>query len=328
VLSGFVLAHAYGGGLHARSDLQRFAWRRIGRLWPLHVCLLACFVVIELVLLAAQSRGLLAGFRPAFSDTSPASAIPTNLALVQALGFHDSPTFNRPSWSISTELYGNLLLGLMWLLVPARRAVHAAAAVAVASALVVLVFSPDYMRTVVGLAFFRCLYGLMAGCLVHELHCRLKDGRLPAPTLVEVTALAAVVLYVHIAGDGVWTMLAPLVFAAGILVFAREAGALSRLFTTSPFLKLGDWSYSIYMVHYLVLVLIAIVARLAETMLGVSLMEPVQVGAATIKLFTAGGKLAMDLATIAYLGVVVLIAAGTYRLIEMPARAWFNARSR
>ncbi len=45
---------------------------------------------------------------------------------------------------------------------------------------------------------------------------------------------------------------------------------------------------------------------------------------ATIKLITAGGKSAMDLAACIYLVVVVALASITYRFIEMPARERFN----
>lgn len=328
VLSGFVIAHAYSERIGSWRGFANFAVRRIGRLWPLHIALLLAFIAIEIVLLIAQSRGLLAGFRPAFTDSSPVAAIPTNVLLIQALGMHDFPTFNRPSWSISTELYGNLLLGLIWMLLPSRRALLAALVVAALSAVAVFTFSPAYLRTVVGVAFFRCLYGLMIGYLIYEFLRRTIGGRLPAASLVEIACLTIVAAYVWSAGETVWTMAAPLIFGAAILVFAREEGVISRLLRSAPFVRLGEWSYSIYMVHYLILTFIAVAVRMAEPTLGMTIAQPIDVGGATIKLITAGGRTAMDVMAILYLAIVVAVAAGTYRLIEVPTRDRFNGWAR
>ena len=47
VLSGFLICSAYGERLKAWSDVLSFAQARFARLWPLHVAMLAVFVVIE-----------------------------------------------------------------------------------------------------------------------------------------------------------------------------------------------------------------------------------------------------------------------------------------
>src|SRR5690606_39856368 len=48
VLSGFVIAHAYAGRLATARDGRRFMVRRLGRVWPLHVLVLAAFIGLEL----------------------------------------------------------------------------------------------------------------------------------------------------------------------------------------------------------------------------------------------------------------------------------------
>src|ERR1700743_2555768 len=52
VLSGFVIAHAYGDRLEKTPQIKDFVLRRIGRLWPLHVAVLLGFVALELAHLA------------------------------------------------------------------------------------------------------------------------------------------------------------------------------------------------------------------------------------------------------------------------------------
>src|SRR5690606_39116617 len=71
VLSGFVIAHAYGARLTGGAELGDFLVRRIGRLWPLHLATLGALVALEAIryLLAARF-----GFevRPPFAgETSP-----------------------------------------------------------------------------------------------------------------------------------------------------------------------------------------------------------------------------------------------------------------
>ncbi len=47
-LSGFVLCHAYGRRLNDGADGVRFMAMRFARLWPLHIVMLALFVLLEL----------------------------------------------------------------------------------------------------------------------------------------------------------------------------------------------------------------------------------------------------------------------------------------
>jgi peptidoglycan/LPS O-acetylase OafA/YrhL len=44
VLSGFVIAHAYAARLKTAADAGRFMVRRFGRIWPMHVLMLAAYV--------------------------------------------------------------------------------------------------------------------------------------------------------------------------------------------------------------------------------------------------------------------------------------------
>src|SRR3990167_7225439 len=49
VLSGFVIAHAYAERLKTGADAGRFMVRRFGRIWPMHVLMLAAYVGLVLV---------------------------------------------------------------------------------------------------------------------------------------------------------------------------------------------------------------------------------------------------------------------------------------
>ncbi len=55
ILSGFVLAHVY---ISKPTPVVEFAWRRLARLYPLHVFALAMFAVLQVAKLVAEHTGL------------------------------------------------------------------------------------------------------------------------------------------------------------------------------------------------------------------------------------------------------------------------------
>src|SRR5882724_9776652 len=105
VLSGFVISHAYRGRLSDWREARSFVVRRVGRLWPLHMAVLALFILLEALKLAVVSTGHVGGDSLAFTDTKAFDAIAANIVLIQSLGVYDHLTWNFPSWSISTEFY-------------------------------------------------------------------------------------------------------------------------------------------------------------------------------------------------------------------------------
>ncbi|MEZ5909461.1 MAG: acyltransferase [Hyphomicrobiaceae bacterium] len=326
VLSGFVIAHAYGDALTTRSDVLRYAIRRFGRLWPLHVVMLAVFVLAEGGLSLVQAFGLKLANRPPFTDPNTPSAIISNVLLIHALGVHDQPTWNLPSWSISTELYVNFLFAVMAAVLGRRLLVGALIACA-GSLLVLGLYSPHYIKTVVGLAVARCILGFFAGYLAYRIWQASARLRLPWPTVAEVGTALGVGVFVSLAGSGPYSLLAPFVFLAAVWVFAFEAGPLSRLLTTRPLQFIGELSYSIYMVHLIIVVGIAIAAKLLVRVTGVNVFVDVTLAEASQKVISFGHPLLMDLMALIYLGVVIGVSALTYRYVEIPARRYFNGLS-
>src|SRR5205085_1024192 len=90
-----------GGGI---GEAANFLARRIARIWPLHVFMLAGAVAF---VLAVAATG-----RPA-SDHYPWSELPLHLALMQNWGLTGALTWNDPAWSISCEFAAYLLFPLL-----------------------------------------------------------------------------------------------------------------------------------------------------------------------------------------------------------------------
>ncbi len=80
-----------------------------------------------------------------------------------------------------------------------------------------------------------------------------RVGAFAAPGLaLEIGVLVLAGLWMALTGKNVSSMLAPLVFAAVVVVFSHGTGAVSRFLRSKPVQALGLWSYSIYLVHTII----------------------------------------------------------------------------
>lgn len=300
-------------------------WRRLGRLWPLHVALLGAFVALEVSEpVIAMVLGVERRAHTAFDPGSSAliAAIPSNLLLLHGMGVHDRLTWNIPSWSISAEFWTYAVFALVVVL--ARRcSAMVAIAIGCLGVVVLAVASTRLIAADFDLGFFRCLYGFFTGHLVYRL-IRAVPVKIPVPSLMEAGMLAVVVLFVSGAGGTRFEFAAPLVFAAAVLVFAFERGAISHALKSQPFGALGLYSYSIYMVHGLVIAITHRGLTVMEQIAGVQTTAFMPYHGEVVRFVSFGGAYAMDAVTIVYLGVVVALASMTWRYIEMPGQRWFN----
>lgn len=305
VLSGFVIAHAYGGRLGSVRDVGPFLAKRIGRVWPLHAVMLAAFIGIELARLWFHIDSA-----TPFTRDRSVEAIFTNLFLIQSFDIHDYLTWNGPAWSISVEMGAYVLFAAIMVLAPRRFAIVSLVIIA-AGALIVLTQSPRFMNTTYNFGFPRAAYGFFLGCLVHRVW--LKTPPMFSPVVagwLQALCLVVVGAYVSYA-DGPWTVVAPLFFAVAIWIFAEERGLVSRVLSVRPMLALGHWSYSIYMVHMFVITLMLIVARKLHLMPGGRRID-------------FGSPWLNDLFALAVIGVIIGLSVLTYRFVEIPGRDAVN----
>jgi peptidoglycan/LPS O-acetylase OafA/YrhL len=321
VLSGFVIAHAYAGRLTDLAAGRAFVSRRIGRVWPLHAVMLGLLVVIELAKLAVVLKlGITEPSGMPFSGPTSPYALVTNLLLVQSLDLHDTTTWNYPAWSISAELVAYLLFAGICLF--ARRwALWIAAGIVAAATAIIAGFSTSGMDLTFHLGAVRGCLGFFLGWLVYAAWRRwpLRSG-----TAVELALLAVIGTYLCVVGRSDLGYGAPFLFAIAIYLLAGARGLLTQALQSPVLQFLGRISYSIYMVHAVVLIAVGLAANLAERLLHMTLLVPADAlfgpQSGSGKLLDVGGPWAMDAATLATLAVVVGISSLTYRWIEMPGQ--------
>jgi peptidoglycan/LPS O-acetylase OafA/YrhL len=322
VLSGFVIAHAYLNRLGEPGSAAGFVMRRVGRLWPLHLFTLGALVALEAAKWLMVARGIPSDTVPFTGDQAPAQLWP-NLLLVQALGPFPA-SWNTPSWSISVEFWTYLVF--LAVVLAARSRITLVSVVFVAGSLAVLARAPQGMESTFDFGLFRCLAGFFAGVLVHRLHEAVRPrlgGGAAAWTGAELAAAASVGAFLVLTPRTALAYAAPAVMGLAVFVFAQERGRLSRALSGRVGAALGRWSYSIYLVCPIVAIVLERAASLLERRLG-----PVWApGPEGVERLIHLGSLANELAMLGYLALVLAASALTYRFVEAPARAWFNARA-
>ena len=261
VLSGFVLAQTvfFDRATTLDAFVKAFAWRRIVRLFPLY-----------LVLFLASTAVLV--LKPG-GAADPAYYYLLSAVLLQAMGFDAgaiqifADTSIGIAWSISVEFW----VGLMFF--PLVYALRGAPAVLVALCAAIIIiglallanFSPNGMDVNlqrVGAIFtfgsVRGLIGFATGTAAFILLKAISERRLSSWTvsLLEIALIGlCVALFVPNGHDTRNDFLAAPIFAMLIVILALQTGVVSKLFSARIWSPVRPISYSIYLVHPLVVLL-------------------------------------------------------------------------
>jgi peptidoglycan/LPS O-acetylase OafA/YrhL len=194
---------------------------------------------------------------------------------------------------------------------------------AIAAPVLLLLLSKSGMDTTFDYGLIRCLFGFSLGVACFRLH-SLRPPALQSPgtglmTVLEVCIVAAVIAYVSAAGTSALSFMAPFVFAVAVLIFAIEGGLVSRLFRWRLLKWLGTLSYSIYLTHYLVLL---VLPPLIKRVVAQDLWTPMQLPTGQYVMAFGRDNLEGTLLYALVLGVTIAFSAFTYRWVETPGRDW------
>jgi peptidoglycan/LPS O-acetylase OafA/YrhL len=239
VVSGFVIASQYLGQVGTPLAIGRFIWRRLARIYPLHLATLAFYVVIALAIDFDLAKGENAARYP-FSD------LPAQLLLLHAFD-GARLTFNFPSWSLSAETFCYVLFPLVTLIVVRRRS-------AILALVIFTALANSLYAEAAGTApwadwinhggAFRALPGFTLGMACYLYRDRIArwpviPGLLPA-------ALAAFILI----GSYLTEMSAlVIVYAIAVMAIQHDCAGRPSLMTALRFDRWSHLTYSCYMLH-------------------------------------------------------------------------------
>jgi peptidoglycan/LPS O-acetylase OafA/YrhL len=315
IVSGFVISSTYLNRIATFKDLQKFIGLRLFRLYPLHLLMLGVFVVLECIKVTTQHTfGLAPGLQRPFSGGNSFGALIANLFLLNGLHVLDRLGWNIPSWSISCELSAYLLFSLAVLAGAVRRRwFYLVGLLTAVTSYVALVLLEQTLDLTWDYGIVRCMSGFFLGMCIFRL--RTTTSFLPSSRLADtigVVVFLAVVALLLFASGPLIVIVIPL-FVVLVASLQYDRGMVAH-FLASPIAQfIGRISYSIYMVHFLLVVTILIaLKRLFHVPFVTSRFRDDPV--------LAVNPWIGDVLVIVLIIMVLITASGTYRFIEEPGR--------
>ena len=314
LMSGFIITHVYDPRFQqqvAAPQYKKFIIARFARIYPMHL------FVLLIVLISFVAAG-----SPSSPIQNP-NAILSNLLLVHSLGIHDTFTWNVPSWSISAEWWCYVLFPFLIVFLNRMKG-FAMGCLFVLSVLIYLSIMyrlPRVSETGLPLAvavhdlnvsfdygFIRGLAGFTLGILLYKFYKTPVSKQLFSSDWLLALLITAAVLCMHFAVPDIVNI--PL-FAGIVICAACNDGIIHKILDGRVLKYLGDISYSIYMLHVVVIFTILEILKALDVTLSTA-------SAANFPFWPG------LLACLAFLGVVIALSALTYEWVEKPCRDFIN----
>lgn len=236
VLSGFIIAWSSRPGLRART----FWWRRVARIWPLHL------------VTAALAVGLALAAVPGLKLDGPLETV-ANLLLVSVWNSHWWQVVNPVSWSLAVEVFFYAIFPLAYAVARrlGARSLEAMIALMVV-AVVALAYAdqhdwlPVHLYTFPATRLPEFLAGVCAGLLVQR-----GLWRGPSTATAIVVTVVGYFLTAQLPGP---YRIASCTIVGIVLLIPALAGEPDRPgWWARAGERLGEWSFAFYLVHLLVL---------------------------------------------------------------------------
>ena len=242
VISGFIIVYSSAPAFARPRATIDFMLRRVARVVPLYWIVSTAYLLLILAL--REHRHLTLGY------------IASSYLFIPAPEPEDGAffPFYFPGWTLEFEMFFYLCFALV---LPWRRTI----AVGVITAIMVAVLALGNLMPVGPVLSFLAttqLLEFVAGCLLAEVY--LRGLRLSGPVCLVLATAASTAVLVTSYQLGGWPDLRGLVW--GLPAMALVAAATLRSWPStsvimSALTRLGDASYSLYLVHYLVFVAVA-----------------------------------------------------------------------
>ena len=329
ILSGFIMSYVYGFRFTSqvtRADFKKFTIARFSRVYPLHFAMLFFLIIVLYVFGRLGVPNV-----PILQVDNSLYSVMTNILLLHSMNFHNWFTWVHASWSISTEWWAYMVFP--FLVLPLFR-LKAAGRVLVCLAcfagyFLIMYFIYPSVKVPEAISFVqfhrsdwsiniayqygivRCLCGFILGMMMHQFY---KDGwgkKLLGNgwTMVILALLSFTSMHFNLP-DIITVICFPLLLLSG----AYGSVGINRVFTTRPMQRLGDWSFSIYLVHQPILIIIFFTQGLLNPP---DPNQPPPIPSPAI---------AWGIALV-FVVLILFVSYLTYRFVENPARRWLNSKA-
>jgi peptidoglycan/LPS O-acetylase OafA/YrhL len=329
VLSGFVMYHVYSGWFVEKVDsasFKKFTIARFARVYPLHFATLVYCVLIKIISMMVGTPT-----NPIDTISSNFWAIPSHIFLLHAMNLNEWFSWNNASWSISTEWWMYMLFPFLVRPFSKLKTLgHILVVVACILGYLLITFyivpivtepaSIPFVRVdpaELGInvsyqyGFLRCLFGFVLGMVAYKLYLQNWGKTLLGTDLALLLIIIGMGLCMHFAVPDVFTVV---FFPLIILSAAYGSTQSNRLLGSRPMQSLGDWSFSIYLIHQPLLYTLGYIMSYINRNVVVS--GPP----------SKPPMLTAWLMSLVIVSVVLLLSYLCYKYFEVPARRWINSR--
>ncbi len=244
VISGFVFAHVYW---QRNTPAREFAVARFARLYPLHFVTLIFVAVLQFISMKTSGHWQIV-------ENNDLRHFVLQLFLMDSsLSLSNGNSFNAPIWSVSAEVFVYVLFFATLPLT--KRSPMAASVLLAAACFMVLNIRPAGF--IISNLVFTCGVFFFAGSTCYAIYRSLQAS---APKLIAVIAVFGAVACVGAVTSNTNLLLLALTCAIVLALatlerVARGGGAVLRF--------LGDISYSLYLVHIPLQILVLVIADIA-----------------------------------------------------------------
>lgn len=307
LLSGFVLTHTYA---FRNITFKSFFITRTFRLLPLHIIILMVFVCFEFIKFIAINYGIKFESLP-FQGQKQVSDLIYNILLIHGWFPTTNLTWNVPSWSVSVEYY---IYIIFFLTLYNKKYFRIFTWISISFISFYFVSNEVIFNTAL-----RGLSSFFTGSLIYLIYKYLDNLQLNFNKLLfslfELIGISIIVLFFSIDIDSNF-LLMNFIFALNMLLFSFEKGYLSFLLKNKILLYLGKLSYSIYLTHAAILLIVTTSSKIIEKVLDIEILHLID----NHKYIDFGEVYLNNLAIIIILLIIIVVSGLTHKFIEIPGQ--------
>ena len=323
ILSGFIMCYVYESNFNkgvGKTKYKQFLTARLARIYPLHIITLCAEILIFLVLLSIGKFDILPAH---MQHLYRLDAIPVQLTFLQTVGIFNFDTFNAPAWSLSAEWWAYVLFPFLFILFKKINYKNwfigffivlcgwLGIELILSAMEPFMNHSPDPEKQTLDVNWhygtLRGIVGFTAGMVIWQLFTRNKFKKLIGNgwTLFAFVSLSVISMYIKF-----YDTFTVILFAFIILSSAYGSKNINKFFSFKILRKLGEWSFSIYIWHMVIihLVLLYFISNRTEPIKG--LLRPLK------------GDYPIHFLLVIFLIVISLIGWVSFKYIETPTRKW------
>ena len=264
VLSGFVIAENYLSKLNNFNELIKFQIKRFWRLYPLHIFVLLLWVIVEFIKLFILNYSSINPSVEAFKGLKSIGNLVESIFLVQAI-FEDDYVWNNVAWSLSTEFYTYIFFAIT-VFIFKRISLLIFLIIVVVHYSNILEFY--FLREIFSNQFLNCINLFCMGVLTNYFYTKFKLLNIKTFEVISWALLFLTIFAISNKNQSfgiinfniknIYIIFAFLIFFSSTV---KNTSVYSKFLNVNFIQYLGKISYSLYMIHTLIVFFIKQIMR-------------------------------------------------------------------